>query len=197
MTTSFAPTAVAISSCAHARQRVEDLGRVRHEPRRLLDGPPFVLSRSDRGSILTLVASNNPNTWDVFKLYHALELPRCRIPWVLVQEVAVRLNLFVVHLSHEPDVRAGSDVSATYGSFVLTLAEIQILPSREVRAHRRADKEHRSLLSLHPACFLSLVLLTEIPRLTVIGINHGKIKRKPRREVTEPASFDLMGYSRR
>ena len=89
-----------------------------------------------------------------------------------MKEVTVAFNLLVIQFGHEIHMHARSHVRPSNGFLVLALTEVEVLPRREVRAHGRAYKQDRLLLSLHPSCILALVLFREVPRLAVVGVCH-------------------------
>ncbi len=89
-----------------------------------------------------------------------------------MKEVTVAFNLLVIQFGDVIHMHARSHVRPSNRFLVLTLTEVKVLPRREVRAHGRTYKQDRLLFSLHPSCLLALVLLREVPRLTVVGVCH-------------------------
>ena len=94
---------------------------------------------------------------------------------MFMQEVPVALELLVVHFGYELHVLACSFERNGNSLFVLALAEVQVLPRRELGTHRRSYEKDRLLLALHSSRLVALFFLAEIPWLAVFWIDDGEV----------------------
>ena len=107
-----------------------------------------------------------------------------------MQEVSVRLHLFVVELSHEVEMNDRSGLGSCDGRGVVRFRRVQRLPCGELLTLKRSDEDERLLFVQELSCSSSLVFEAEVPGLAVQRVYDSYVQREAREDVLHPTLLD-------